>query len=232
VTPTTLSRLAVGSTWRTCRPCTAACSTGWTPSLTAACDTGDPDPLRAILQGAVHRIDPTIGTGVGRKRREVHAPADTLRGEVAARAHSPGPGHHYRTPEGPMRPSTRDLTNGAPAGQRRLVSAAVPVLLRRGRGDPEPVAGGVLDQDRHELAGGVDRRSGDACPAPRAARQPGSSMLNCADSRCTTWAIAASSAREAGITYQHDRPTGPVNPASGDTAKPQNTRDHHTPIPW
>jgi len=38
---------------------------GWTPSLTAACDTGDPDPLRAILQGAVHRIDPTIGTGVG-----------------------------------------------------------------------------------------------------------------------------------------------------------------------
>ena len=65
MTPTTLSRLAVGSTWRTCRPCTAACSTGWTPSLTAACDTGDPDPLRAILQGAVHRIDPTIGTGVG-----------------------------------------------------------------------------------------------------------------------------------------------------------------------
>ena len=34
-------------------------------ALTAAGDTGDPDPLRAILQGAVHRIDPTIGTGVG-----------------------------------------------------------------------------------------------------------------------------------------------------------------------
>ena len=57
-------------------------------------------------------------------------------------------------------------------------------------------------------------------------------MLNRADSRCTTWAIAALSARKAGITYQRDRPTGPVNPASGDTAKPQNTRDHHTPIPW
>jgi hypothetical protein len=35
------------------------------------------------------------------------------------------------------------------------MSAVVPVLLRRTRGDPESVAGGVLDQDRHELAGGV-----------------------------------------------------------------------------
>jgi hypothetical protein len=34
-------------------------------------------------------------------------------------------------------------------------------------------------------------------------------MLNCAESRCTTWAIAALSAREAGITYQRDRPGGP-----------------------
>ena len=33
--------------------------------------------------------------------------------------------------------------------------AAVPVLVRADRGDPEPVAGGVLDQDRHELAGRV-----------------------------------------------------------------------------
>src|SRR5664279_3615326 len=50
-------------------------------ALTAAADTGDPDPLRVVLQGAVHHIDPTE-TGAGRKRREVHALADTLR-EVA-----------------------------------------------------------------------------------------------------------------------------------------------------
>jgi cell filamentation protein len=41
-------------------------------ALTAACDTGDPDPLRVVLQGAVHHIDPT-GRGAGRRRREVHA---------------------------------------------------------------------------------------------------------------------------------------------------------------
>src|SRR5664279_2330960 len=40
-------------------------------ALTAACDTGDPDPLRAVLQVAVDHIDPTR-TGGGRKRREVH----------------------------------------------------------------------------------------------------------------------------------------------------------------
>ncbi len=50
-------------------------------ALTAACDTGDPDPLRVIPQGAVHHIDPT-GKGARRKRREIHALADTLR-EVA-----------------------------------------------------------------------------------------------------------------------------------------------------
>ena len=56
-------------------------------ALTAACDTGDPDPLRVILQGAVHHID-TTGTGAGRKRREVHALADTLR-EVADQIRPP-----------------------------------------------------------------------------------------------------------------------------------------------
>jgi len=44
--------------------------------LTAAAGTG---PLRVVLQGAVHHIDTTNGTGAGRKRREVHALADTLR---------------------------------------------------------------------------------------------------------------------------------------------------------
>jgi len=62
-------------------------------ALTAAADTGDPDPLRVVLQGAVHHIDPTE-TGAGRKRREVHALADTLR-EVA---------DQLRPPHGPAAP--------------------------------------------------------------------------------------------------------------------------------
>ena len=57
-------------------------------ALTAAGDTGDPDPLRAVLQGAVHHIDPTAQTGAGRKRREVHTLADTLR-EVADQLRPP-----------------------------------------------------------------------------------------------------------------------------------------------
>src|SRR5664279_1862180 len=57
-------------------------------ALTAACDTGDPDPLRVILQGAVHHTDTTTETGAGRKRREVHALADTLR-EVADQLRPP-----------------------------------------------------------------------------------------------------------------------------------------------
>ena len=57
-------------------------------ALTAAAGTGDPDPLRVILQGAVHHIDPTTETGAGRKRREVHALADTLR-EVADQLRPP-----------------------------------------------------------------------------------------------------------------------------------------------
>jgi len=56
-------------------------------ALTAAADTGDPDPLRVVLQGAVHHID-TAGKGAGRKRREVHALADTLR-EVADQLRPP-----------------------------------------------------------------------------------------------------------------------------------------------
>ena len=108
-------------------------------ALTAAAGTGDPDPLRVILQGAVHHIDTTTETGAGRKRREVHALADTLRA-VANQlrpptdpaplrpAHRPPrtrrPRHHRRTPGGPR---TRELSNRGPTGQRRLVSAAVPV---------------------------------------------------------------------------------------------------------
>jgi cell filamentation protein len=63
-------------------------------ALTAACDTGDPNPLRVILQGAVHHIDTTTQTDAGRKRREVHALADTLR-EVA---------NQLRPPHGPAPP--------------------------------------------------------------------------------------------------------------------------------
>ena len=44
--------------------------------------------MRAVLQGAVHHTDPTTGTGAGRKRREVHALADTLR-EVADQLRPP-----------------------------------------------------------------------------------------------------------------------------------------------
>ena len=55
--------------------------------LTAAADTGDPDPLRAVLQGAVQHTDPT-GSGAGPKRRQVHALADTLR-EVADQLRPP-----------------------------------------------------------------------------------------------------------------------------------------------
>ena len=56
-------------------------------ALTAACDTGDPDPLRVVVEGAVDHIDAT-GKGAGRKRREVHALADTLR-EVADQLRPP-----------------------------------------------------------------------------------------------------------------------------------------------
>ena len=61
-------------------------------ALSTAGATGDSDPLRVILQGAVQLIDPT-GKGAGPKRREVHALADTLR-EVADQLrppHGPGP---------------------------------------------------------------------------------------------------------------------------------------------
>ena len=57
-------------------------------ALTAAAATGDPDPLRAVLQGAVQHTDPATGKGAGRKRREVHALADTLR-EVADQLRPP-----------------------------------------------------------------------------------------------------------------------------------------------
>ena len=184
-------------------------------ALTAAADTGDPDPLRVILQDAVHHTD-TTGTGGGRKRREVHALADTLR-EVADHlrpptdpaprpaetgAHRPPavPGH--ATIAAPVRPEHRELSNRGPTGQRRRSG----VGRRAGsaapdRGDPQPVAGRVLHQDRHELAGRVTVSCTTRCTTA------GSSMLNCADSRCTTWEIAARSAREAGIaiTYQRDR---------------------------
>ena len=57
-------------------------------ALTAAGDTGNPDPLRAVLQGVVQHTDPTTGKGAGPKRRQVHALADTLR-EVADQLRPP-----------------------------------------------------------------------------------------------------------------------------------------------
>jgi cell filamentation protein len=63
-------------------------------AVTAAAGTGDPDPLRVVLQGAVHHIDTTGRTGGDRKRREVHALVDTLR-EVA---------DQLRPPHGPAPP--------------------------------------------------------------------------------------------------------------------------------
>ena len=56
-------------------------------ALTAAGATGDPDPLRALLRRVVQHTD-TTGSGAGRKRREVHALADTLR-EVADQLRPP-----------------------------------------------------------------------------------------------------------------------------------------------
>ena len=135
----------------------------------AAADTGDPDPLRAALQRAVQHTDPTTETGAGQKRREVHALADTLRAprgrRSTASAHRPGPtrlnrgGHRPAAVVGPggiaaVAAGSAPGTSAAPGVRRRAGSAAPD------RGDPEPVAGGVLDQDRHELAGGVPGEPG------------------------------------------------------------------------
>ena len=51
-------------------------------ALAAACDTGDPEPLSALLETAVALVEPTAASGAGGKRREVHTLAGTL-GEVA-----------------------------------------------------------------------------------------------------------------------------------------------------
>ena len=60
----------------------------------------------------------------------------------------------------PRRSRTRELRNkggyrSATPGVGRRAGSAAP-----DRGDPEPVAGGVLDQDRHELAGRVTGEPG------------------------------------------------------------------------
>ncbi|HEY5150887.1 MAG TPA: hypothetical protein VIJ23_13925 [Mycobacterium sp.] len=81
-------------------------------ALTGACDSGDPDPLRVILQGAVHHID-TTGSGAGRKRREIHAwPTRSARSPTSS-GHPPTPPRPAdaamcRTLSGSMRPSTPD----------------------------------------------------------------------------------------------------------------------------
>jgi len=51
-------------------------------ALAAACDTGDPEPLSALLETAVALVEPTAASDAGGKRREVHTLAGTLR-EVA-----------------------------------------------------------------------------------------------------------------------------------------------------
>jgi hypothetical protein len=69
---------------------TRSCSPGDRGVEPTAGDTGDPDPP---CRAPCNHIDPT-GMGAGRKRREVHALADTLR-EVA---------DQLRPPHGPAPP--------------------------------------------------------------------------------------------------------------------------------
>jgi len=114
------------------------------------------------------------------------------------------------------------LASAAPGVRRRTGSAAPD------RDDPEPVAGGVLDQDRHELAGRVTGVPGVGLLHDALHVTAEASMLNCAESRCTTWAIATRSAPEAGINYQLTGRHDPVNPASGDHPIPQDHPDQHT----
>ena len=153
-------------------------------ALTAAGATGDPDPLRAVLQGAVQHTDPSTGTGAGRKRREVHALADTLR-EVADQLRpptDPAPPGWATGASTPLRSSAATtMSRITPPARCQSIprrSAAPGVRRRAGsaapdRGDPEPVAGGVLDQDRHELAGGVTGELGVGLLHDRAAPQRG-----------------------------------------------------------
>ena len=80
-------------------------------ALTAAGDTGDPDPLRAVRQDAVHHTDSTTGKGAGRKRREVHALADTLR-EVADQLRPPtDPARLTGTPTAAHSPASPPLSH-------------------------------------------------------------------------------------------------------------------------
>ena len=118
------------------------------------------------------------------------------------------------------------LASAAPGVRRRTGSAAPD------RDDPEPVAGGVLDQDRHELAGRVTGVPGVGLLHDALHVTAEASMLNCAESRCTTWAIATRSAPEAGINYQLTGRHDPVNPASGDHPIPQDHPDQHTQRPF
>src|SRR5664279_2577383 len=115
------------------------------------------------------------------------------------------------------------LASAAPGVRRRTGSAAPD------RDDPEPVAHGVLDQDRHELAGRVTGVPGVGLLRDALHVTAEASMLNCAESRCTTWAIATTSAPEAGINYQLTGRHDPVNPASGDHPYRKTTRTNtHT----
>ena len=109
-------------------------------ALTAAGDTGDPDPLRAVLQGAVQH------TGRLRHRdgRRPETPRGPCPGRYAPRgcrpappADRPRPARLSRGASTPLRSSAATTMSRTPtgpmpidthAGQRRLMSAAVPVL--------------------------------------------------------------------------------------------------------
>ena len=87
-------------------------------ALTAAAGTGDPDPLRAVLQGAVHRTDHH------RDRRRPETPRGPCPGRHAPRGRRPAPATHRPGPARVNRPapdlrSGHDATRGAvPSGTR------------------------------------------------------------------------------------------------------------------
>ena len=67
-------------------------------ALPAAGDTGDPDPLRAVLQGAVQRTDPSTGRGAGRNAarcmpwpiRSARSPTSSVRPPTPPHTAEPG----------------------------------------------------------------------------------------------------------------------------------------------
>ena len=80
-------------------------------ALTAACDTGDPDPLRVVLQGAVHHIDPIGRAPAGNAARSMPWPIRSARSPTSS-------GH----PTAPRRPAE----TGTPTPAHSPASPALP----------------------------------------------------------------------------------------------------------